>query len=125
MVGGVVLVAANAHSTPAVAGLPQVQVGAHYDRASATLSVSGRPRAGEPVYARLHTGADFGTASLLVLVARKEGAGWQTVQQISVTLAPNDNVAETSVPALTAGTYQITWVANNQTIGQTTFQVAP
>ncbi len=110
-------------NTPVVTD-PGVQAGAQFDRTSSALTVSGIPMAAHPIYIRVADAAGFQTDMVTLLLARQSGGGWSIVRRVPSTVTPSDAIDVLTIPSLAPGRYQATWVANNQTIGQTTFTVA-
>ncbi len=99
-----------------------VTIGTSLARNSQNLTVSGTNyKADEVLYSRLEDASAFRTASLTMMIERKEGQGWSVIGTQNLSTNPNDNLEVKAFYVISPGTYEVSYLNGNNVIAQTKF----
>ena len=102
-----------------------VQVGTGYQNTRDLPLTTGPIYADTKWYTRVETRFAFGLNTLTVVVSQVNGSGRRVVQQFPVAVLPNEDIEVAYGAGLPSGTYQVTWEAGSNVLGQTQFTVQP
>lgn len=99
-------------------------IGTSVNKNSPTLQVSGTDYiSGKTLYARVYDSRPFHMTSILFLLQKQVGSGWQQVFNTPTTVSPQDNVEVEPFYVTQPGTYQLQVIDNNSVVAETTFNV--
>lgn len=125
IIGGVVIGAVVAIFLVSTApGPTHASAGSRFDSRSPRLLVSGQPVATGWVYVRLHTSANFSGTKLTLQAAKAAGGGYETPLVFSYTVSPEYNEVVEPI-RLSAGRWQLTWIAGTHVLASFIIHVAP
>lgn len=101
---------------------PVAQVGNKYDKNSNNLDVYGTNlQPGQQLYARLQTSTPLGIQNLTMMLEKRDGQGWETVNTSNLTVNPEDGIIVDPFQIDSPGTYSITFIDGNKDLASTTF----
>jgi hypothetical protein len=119
-----IVVAANSKNMPSSSSIVSnsLTIGTVVDKSSPNLAVSGQDySSGEMLYARLYDKGSFKSTSLVLMVEKQDGAGWDITDSRPFSADPNDNIEVMPFTISSSGKYQVSVDVGNASIATATF----